>query len=624
MESKDETEEECVKDDDNKLSKKASKKAIRALMILKKDTGIEESKTATLTIFVCNAGLVTGCSSSDLLNIFSKFGPITYIFMVPKKSYSFLVFANEASSKAAMDAIHGKVGFNEKGPLYLAFVDKPPDFKDPWKDHCLPNGLKIVPNFITQEQEKEILQSFDWEEKNHESILKHREVKHFGFEFSYKTNNIDPDLPLDDKIPDLCTAVAVAAYQAGLTSSTPDQLTVNKYLPGQGIPPHIDSHDCCTDTILSLSLGSGVTMEFRGPKGEHVPVWLPPRSLLIMSGEARYCWSHGITPRHCDTVPHSVLGLEQGLEGLTLAHRDTRVSLTFRKTFRGPCSCPYPEFCDRSKYSQLEKQNSGLNKADIRDKIEEAASLLESQLVHQVYEEIAGHFSETRHKPWPRVTQFVDSVESCKLLLDLGCGNGKYLGQADQVKWEIGADYSQNLLNIVIERGHQGVRCDLMNVPFKDGSVSGVICIAALHHLATEERRVEAVKEMWRVLEIGGRFLVYVWAKDQKKKEMSTYLKQNKNNFKKKAQDPETVGKNETGEFGLPVHVNRTQFQHQDVLVPWKLKQSEEQGGDKEFKRFYHVFEEGELEELVMKVDGLEVVEGYYDQGNWCCIAKKV
>lgn len=621
MEAKDEVEEECGKDDE-KLSKKAGKKTIRALAILKKDTGIEESKVTTRTIFVCNAGLVTGCSSSDLLNIFSKFGPIKYIFMVPKKSYSFLIFTQEESSKAAMDAIHGKVGFNDKGPLYLAFVDKPPKFTDPWKDHCLPNGLKIIPNFVTTENESEILQSFDWEDKNQESILKHREVKHFGFEFSYKTNNIDPELPLDDKIPDLCVAVALSAYEAGLVISIPDQLTVNKYLPGQGIPPHTDTHDCCTGTILSLSLGSGVTMEFRGPKGEHIPVWLPPRSLLVMSGEARYCWSHGITPRHCDTVPHSVLGIEQGLEGLSLAHRDTRVSLTFRKTFKGPCSCPYPEFCDRSNY--CEKQSSGLNKADLRNKIEMAAGLLETQLVHQVYEEIAGHFSETRHKPWPRVTEFVESVDGGKLLLDLGCGNGKYLGQESKTKWEIGADYSQNLLNIVVERGHQGVRCDLLNVPFKDGSVGGVICIAALHHLATEERRVAAIIEMWRVLQTGGRFLVYVWAKDQKKQEMSTYLKQNKNNFKKKAQDPAPASKDETGEFGLPVHVNRTQFKHQDVLVPWKLKQSEEQGGDKEFKRFYHVFEEGELEELVLKVAGLEVIESYYDQGNWCCIARKV
>ena len=50
--------------------------------------------------------------------------------------------------------------------------------------------------------------------------------------------------------------------------------------------------------------------------------------------------------------------------------------------------------------------------------VEETASLLEQQLVHSVYEEIAGHFSDTRHKPWPRVAAFIQvlqRVESWKV-----------------------------------------------------------------------------------------------------------------------------------------------------------------------------------------------------------------
>ena len=165
MEVKKDMEEENIKDTD-KVPKKAGKKVTRALMILKKDTGIEESKHVTETIFVCNAGLVTGCSSSDLLNIFTKYGSINHILMVPKKSYSFLMFSSEASSKAALDAVHGKVGFSDKGPLYLAFVEKSPHFTDPWKNNCLPSGLVIVPQFVSEHQETEILQSFDWTDTN--------------------------------------------------------------------------------------------------------------------------------------------------------------------------------------------------------------------------------------------------------------------------------------------------------------------------------------------------------------------------------------------------------------------------------------------------------------------------
>jgi hypothetical protein len=206
-------------------------------------------------------------------------------------------------------------------------------------------------------------------------------------------------------------------------SLRPDQCTVNEYLPGQGIAPHVDTHAAFDDAILSLSMGSGIVMEFRrqrrtsrrskkrgaaaaqeqeqqqqeeeqqqpsgaavpptvirqrgllpesfrdlpkvaateadvteaengngngnengngngngnenenenegeggaseedegGDESERVPVWLPPRSLLVLRGEARYEWSHGIAPRKLDRV------------GGQLTRRGTRVSLTFRR-----------------------------------------------------------------------------------------------------------------------------------------------------------------------------------------------------------------------------------------------------------------------------------------------------
>ena len=65
-------------------------------------------------------------------------------------------------------------------------------------------------------------------------------------------------------------------------------------------------------------------MEFRHPDGRELSVLLPPNSLLIMTGESRYVWSHGITPRKHDIVPATD-------SGLTLSKRDVRTSFTFRK-----------------------------------------------------------------------------------------------------------------------------------------------------------------------------------------------------------------------------------------------------------------------------------------------------
>ena len=65
-------------------------------------------------------------------------------------------------------------------------------------------------------------------------------------------------------------------------------------------------------------------MEFRHPDGRLLSVLLPPNSLLIMTGESRFVWSHGITPRKYDIVPAAG-------GGLTLSKRDIRTSFTFRK-----------------------------------------------------------------------------------------------------------------------------------------------------------------------------------------------------------------------------------------------------------------------------------------------------
>ncbi len=52
-------------------------------------------------------------------------------------------------------------------------------------------------------------------------------------------------------------------------------------------------------------------------KEEHI--WVPPRSLLIYSGEFRYLWTHSIASRKIDKVEGS------------LKFRKRRISLTFRK-----------------------------------------------------------------------------------------------------------------------------------------------------------------------------------------------------------------------------------------------------------------------------------------------------
>lgn len=39
-----------------------------------------------------------------------------------------------------------------------------------------------------------------------------------------------------------------------VVEAEPDQVTVNEYLPGQGIGPHVDAYDVFEEPLLSLSL----------------------------------------------------------------------------------------------------------------------------------------------------------------------------------------------------------------------------------------------------------------------------------------------------------------------------------------------------------------------------------
>lgn len=223
---------------------------------------------------------------------------------------------------------------------------------------------------------------------------------------------------------------------------------------------------------------------------------------------------------------------------------------------------------------------------------------------------------------------------------------------------QIGCDRSIGLLNVCRERGLNTFQCDCLAVPIRTASVDGCISIAVIHHLASkvksillfysitfslttdsfsiQERRIQAISEMARVLVVGGKALIYVWAKNQELVNKSSYLRQNKKNNKKSTETDLIENKVDSSKQvtkGLPVHKNRTQFVSQDVLVPWKLKNSikmpsnsEGQNAEptKTFLRYYHVFEENELEQLCNEIKSIKVIRSYYDQGNWCVIFEKL
>lgn len=120
------------------------------------------------------------------------------------------------------------------------------------------------------------------------------------------------------------------------------QAIVNLYHPGEGITPHVDLLNRFDDGIVGVCLGGGTSMQFaraqssRGKRdaggdavgdadGSSHEVWLPPRSVLVLTGGARYEWTHGIAPRMRDKVEDGA-----GTDGWRWQERGFRVSVTFR------------------------------------------------------------------------------------------------------------------------------------------------------------------------------------------------------------------------------------------------------------------------------------------------------
>ena len=235
-----------------------------------------------------------------------------------------------------------------------------------------------------------------------------------------------------------------------------------------------------------------------------------------------------------------------------------------------------------------------------------ATPAIEREHVHAVYDNISEHWSQTRYKPWPRVVEFIKNLRADAVVLDVGTGNGKYLPPlAGSCAYVLGCDTSVPLLEHAQARSAAKGTSNATDVcaadcvgllPVRDALADAVLCIAVLHHISTEDRRLLALREMTRVLRPGGVALLYVWAFEQD-----------------------------------DVKTGARKFPAQDCFVPWthrtrgKSYKGQEQG-DFVLQRYCHCYRRGEIEALLERhlSDQVVVKASYFDQGNWCCVFERL
>ena len=457
-----------------------------------------------------------------------------------------------------------------------------------------------------------------------------------------------PDATQSSETPYYANAeVPVVAQQTGIIFSDINQLTVNEYPPGSGIGSHIDTVSAFGDGLMSISLGSGIVMEFRerkdvkgsccgtsGLTGRKKLVYLPQRSLVLFSGDARYKWEHMIVSRRTDTVNGRVIP------------RKLRLSLTLRTALGLDGDIPLPRIekvygssnpsnCytfAASMRTQNKQYNS--NEADYvtieSDPLETPET--ERAHVHDVYDAIAVQWNHTRSKRnvmWPKATRFIESFGQGALIADVGCGDGKYFPVAKRVgSIMIGTDISIPLLQTSHGSGGKVLNTDVlgadcMMLPFRSYSFDGAICIAVMHHLSTVERRRRCIDEIRRIIKPGGRAMVQAWALEQKEDSRRTFASSDV--FVPFNAQPRYLKKvavcDEQGQEGRKVHGKSVAEMYSDAYDGAEFDVDK---GLVIFQRYCHVYRENELDSLFLESACWEILESGYEEGNHFVIAQAI
>ncbi|BAN00532.1 alpha-ketoglutarate-dependent dioxygenase AlkB [Ilumatobacter coccineus] len=162
-------------------------------------------------------------------------------------------------------------------------------------DNVTPDGMTFTPGYVSPDEERDLLNSIDnasWDE----SMA--RRVQHYGWRYDYKQRKVEPSSYLGPLPAFLGPLVDRINQQFGLRA---DQAIINEYEPGQGIAPHVDCEPCFGPVIAMLGLGSDAQMDF-GRHGETLPLLFQRRGLLVVEGDARHHWTHGIARRRTDKL----------------------------------------------------------------------------------------------------------------------------------------------------------------------------------------------------------------------------------------------------------------------------------------------------------------------------------
>ena len=190
--------------------------------------------------------------------------------------------------------------------------------------------------------------------------------------------------------------------------------------------------------------------------------------------------------------------------------------------------------------------------------------------MRDIFDQIASGWYNFRHRTIFRMEleELAGRWKQGKLL-NVGCAHGPDFVPFRKSFELHGVDFSPKMLRLARKYAAKYrfdvsiAEADARNLPYADSSFDWAIAVATYHHIESRDERLQAMKELARVLKPGGEAFVTVWNRWQPRFWLKT----------------------------------------KNVRVPWRSR-------TKTLYRYYHLFSYYELEKLAKKA-GFQVLKSY-------------
>jgi tRNA (uracil-5-)-methyltransferase TRM9 len=186
------------------------------------------------------------------------------------------------------------------------------------------------------------------------------------------------------------------------------------------------------------------------------------------------------------------------------------------------------------------------------------------QTQQEIWNKIASQWKEYRKEPTAETKAFL--ADKKDRILDLGCGSGRNFSCINKDCNLYAVDFSEEMLKYAREKAKSlNLKAEISlsrasKLKFNDNFFDSAIFIAVLHCIDSKEERLQALRELFRVLKPGAEAFITVWSKNHE----------------------------------------RIKGKTRDQLIPWGINGAK-------LQRYYYIYDQDELLKLLKSV-GFDIV----------------